>query len=126
MTDRRYFYTDSLAAAWMAKHFRMKIETGGKAANVEAAYTTFPEVLLMEEFRGKRLYVHPDSLRLLDPQEGDEGVDAIGRQVIYMEGNWRVPVPAELEFIGKLITILRVKIDKRGGAAFIAPESEAI
>jgi hypothetical protein len=72
----RCFYTDPLAAAWMAKHFGMRL-----------LYPNDNDVLKGELYYGllkdaegepdvfSRLYVHSDSLRLLEPQVGDYGFD---------------------------------------------------
>jgi hypothetical protein len=62
----RYFYTDPLAAAWMAKHFGMEFhDEAGDAITIE--------VLLDDAIHGEQVrnHVHPDSLPLLQPQAGD-------------------------------------------------------
>lgn len=53
MSEKRYFYTDPLAADWMVKHFGMEFEHRG----------------IRDE---NSIYIiHPDSLHLLEPQVGD-------------------------------------------------------
>lgn len=61
----KYYYTDPLAAAWMAKHFGMKF------------YEFFPESdVAMIRWKNKlcvvdKIYIHPDSLHLLEPKIQD-------------------------------------------------------
>jgi hypothetical protein len=71
---RRFFYTDPLAAAWMAKHFKMDFRIDDPDGKV------FLETLLhgLREWRdataasmGYKFHIHPDSLPLLEPQLGD-------------------------------------------------------
>ena len=75
---RRYFYTDPLAAAWMAKHFGMMfgIRHFDKFVpepiyfnGVWAAAKLVDEILDFDP--DVALYVHPDSLHLLEPKVGD-------------------------------------------------------
>lgn len=72
----RYFYTDPLAAAWMAKHFRVNFRNGDHEMLVLAVsdgeVTWFvrhsnPPLRYIEE----EYYIHPDSLHLLNPQVED-------------------------------------------------------
>jgi len=72
---RRFFYTDPLAAAWMAKHFKMDIRIDDPDGKV------FLETTLIHGLRewrdaisastGYKFYIHPDSLHLLDPRRDD-------------------------------------------------------
>jgi hypothetical protein len=104
MTASRYFYTDPLAAAWMAKHFGMKYQTkDGYAMRVNgdtvyiASVTshTFTPTPQYEGFVENKscsataptwfdarlsgsgqyfdggIYLHPDSVPLLLPRDGD-------------------------------------------------------
>ena len=85
-----YFYTDPLAAAWMAKHFGMKLYC--RHDDAELAEYELPEDqreypfghaviddgctaetwgVIVEENLGRRAYIHRDSLLLLEPQAGD-------------------------------------------------------
>lgn len=63
--NKRYFYTDPLAAAWMAKHFGMlfQFENGR-----ECYFDEDPHVFRLTS---SRFFIHPDSMRLLEPQVGD-------------------------------------------------------
>ena len=60
--QKRFFYTDPLAAAWMAKHHGMRFWNGNHEIHV---------LPLVDGEKSERWYVHPDSLRLLEPQVGD-------------------------------------------------------
>jgi hypothetical protein len=85
-----YLYRDLLAAAWMAKHHGFLFETNrigftycGKTKKLVPDST--PDVLsivldvfdvqadddVVKHFISPKYYIHPDSLRLLGPQEGD-------------------------------------------------------
>jgi len=64
----RYFYTDPLAAAWMAKHFGMRF----------LHYDTENECDILAlfaagifRFQVIKLTLHPDSQPLLEPRVGD-------------------------------------------------------
>lgn len=74
----KYFYTDSLAAAWMAKHFGMMFNEDGIIWNAP-------------DDRGAKIgfcnkqYIHPDSLHLLEPKIDDiimATVDNILRPIV--------------------------------------------
>lgn len=75
----RYFYTDPLAAAWMAKHFGMKFYIkiyGALQKDFNDKYSEISdwENIMEEPLNGWGDYtyiVHPDSLHLLEPQVGD-------------------------------------------------------
>lgn len=60
----RYYYTDPLAAAWMAKHFGMQYATEHKE---DRLYDWPTEIRMPLE----RYVIHPDSLHLLEPMVGD-------------------------------------------------------
>lgn len=62
----RYYYTDPLAAAWMAKHFGFTYVApdGEPAMGIEGVW-------LCAELGLTRFYIHPDSVGLLEPREGD-------------------------------------------------------
>src|SRR4051794_7466770 len=69
--SRRYFYTDPLAAAWMARHFGMR-------------YQALPSHITSYDFIEGSLdggdgpyIIHPDSLHLLEPQIGDKSVHGL-------------------------------------------------
>lgn len=55
----KYYYTDSLAAAWMQDKFNMRFcDFDGNEVTLNA-------------FGFIRVYIHPDSLHIIYPREGD-------------------------------------------------------
>lgn len=74
----RWFYTDPLATAWMAKHFGMKLlseDMDGNPIDAGARFIDCDDTLreLWQHdfsYLGK-LIVHPDSLHLLEPKPND-------------------------------------------------------
>lgn len=77
----RYFYTDPLAAAWQSKHFGVNLyqeahvpmvnyKNGEKSISLhQFPLQTWETINIKED--GIRLYISPDSLRLLEPRQGD-------------------------------------------------------
>jgi hypothetical protein len=77
----RYFYTDPLAAAWMAKRFGMRFDVDME--DVLLAVYHFhrqqtqhldisPELQnISVTVTGRKIFVHPGSLHLLEPKVGD-------------------------------------------------------
>lgn len=73
----RYYYTDPLAAAWMAKYFGMKF-THGQGFEIYLSpheswsgwyYTQ--SGIRVHRHPNETLYIHPDSVKLMEPQVGD-------------------------------------------------------
>jgi hypothetical protein len=62
---KRFFYTDPLAAAWQAKHFGMYFLADRRSRRMTRA------VLRIAGSTNGQFYIHPDSLRMLEPQVGD-------------------------------------------------------
>lgn len=63
----RYFYTDPLAATWMAKHYGMRFRyNNGDVFQDSGEWFTLPM-----EMPSYLFFIHPDSLHLLEPQVGD-------------------------------------------------------
>jgi hypothetical protein len=73
----RYFYTDPLAAAWMAKHFGMKFNEGLPTVEFSSdpVGRNMTAVLVTVDDLFPRFHVHPDSLHLLKPRVGDSTSD---------------------------------------------------
>lgn len=71
MSEKRYFYRDPLAAAWMEKHFGMRFLLNEKETEsiriLGNQINCYPH---HEKFEIK-IHIHPDSLHLLEPQEND-------------------------------------------------------
>jgi hypothetical protein len=135
----RRFYTDPLEAAWMAKHFGMRFEILKPRLPIDADVREVPycsggfigvTTWDGDKMLGSRphhpdevLYIHPDSLCLLEPQTGDIGEEGgftfkyggfIGG---WNNGNWDKPVYPD--------RAAAVRIIQRNGLAFHWPESEA-
>src|SRR5258708_34729609 len=70
-----YFYTDLLAAAWMAKHFGMFLTLPTLKSFDYANQKGFKWESIAHGPYSEKYYVHPDSLHALEPQVGDWGTD---------------------------------------------------
>jgi hypothetical protein len=105
---RRYFYSDPLAAVWMAKHFRMKLAAGGFCLMPESVDAFLQR--LGSGVNGERYVDHPDSAPLLDPRPGDLVEDDIRSKV-------RVLTPAHFPYKAALHRIVQ-----RNGRPFHWPE----
>ncbi len=133
----RYFYTDPLAAAWMAKHFGMKFVVDNKSLYAER-YMLIGEYRWMFDLNhvGKAFEIHADSQHLLMPEIGDIieffypgeedkqvciitcGKDA----VVYEQG---IDIDWVLGKNPMSVDALKCKIIRRNKAAFIWPEKES-
>jgi hypothetical protein len=118
--SKKWYYTDPLAAAWMAKHFGMKFTDSLMAVNIDMSVVT-PETA-DNLFEGNdKFTIHPDSLHLLEPQDGDTEHDGFG---------WNKGEKQWLYFIedengqGKLYRKNVGKTHQRNGIVFMWPESE--
>lgn len=138
----RYYYTDPLAAAWMARHHGMNLYLGNLENGDFDAYGPRRPHMLVEdwEYRNNpntflepvsRVYIHPDSLRLLEPQVGDklEYGDCDPKHVltVWSDKDFRAGAhkisesyAVELHDNGTLGRIIQ-----RNGVAFHWPEKEA-
>lgn len=68
---KRAYYTDPLAASYMARHFRMKIEQiQGFHLSYVFDRNGFPQKM-PSNHEGDKYYVHPGSMKLLEPQDRD-------------------------------------------------------
>lgn len=63
--EKRYYYTDPLAAAWMAKHFGLRF-----IENFEVSEQYIDAKLTTHTFPAK-LHIHPDSLHVLELRDSD-------------------------------------------------------
>jgi hypothetical protein len=69
---KRFFYTDPLAAAWMAKQFGMCFYPDPDGDTFSAHEFHLSEKGFYGDWNMDAiLYIHPDSLHLLDPKVGD-------------------------------------------------------
>jgi len=130
----RYYYNDALKAAWMAREFGVKFQwpSGDKLYDYGSDW---------RNFTANFLYIHPDSLHILEPQVGDlwrviaknsgrADTDRNPPDVIYHITDthfWRVgkELSPKLGGEGKLRARYKFcKIIQRNGAAFFMPEVE--
>jgi hypothetical protein len=135
----RYFYTDPLAAAWMAKHFGMRF------VNVDVAYDDSPEKLcaLLDDmgYGDGKNQIHPDNLQLLMPQVGDvveyewnaaPALHAIidkSQPHAITDDEWAyeardVFTEAQLPILLEPTATRNLRIIQRNGIPFMWPESE--
>lgn len=111
--EKRYYYTDPLAAAWMAKHHGVRfVLLDGSAVS---------EGMMGNQIRGDwdygAFYIHPDSLHLLEPQAGDLLSWASGLHIGSPHYFGSDCVEEGLE---------NHTIIQRNGIAFMWPESEEV
>lgn len=122
----RWYYTDPLAAAWMAKHFGMRFSGAFADGFFEIEARKSPLCSMGEWFpKGDDFeyyglyYIHPDSLHLLEPKEGDVvevASNPSGYFSSYSSGMFdNQPYSERDEFF---------KIIQRNGLPFMWPEQE--
>jgi hypothetical protein len=120
----RRFLQDPLAAAWMAKHFGMRFKC---LKDVIDGLDGDRALLVLPQFvtdcrKSQRLFIHPDSLHLLEPQVGDllRGDEHTIPTIRYVD-------EPDTETMGAAASLMRrgFKIIQRNGKPFHWPESEA-
>jgi hypothetical protein len=101
--------------------YAMTVDFGMKFKTRNGFWT--PEGLLgITGAGGYRIEVAEESMPLLDPHEGDQGIDTYGLQCYFTNGVWMVPHP--VSSTADEWATLPVVIDKRDGKAFQWPEFE--
>ncbi len=124
----KYFYTDPLAAAWMAKHHRMTMtaQLPSHTAHYLATQKLGNELHLIQDYLVSEAngpwHIHPDSLHLLKPQSGDlvyACPEDSGEGTFWRYELWGGDHVACSDYwsIDKII--------QRNGVAFMWPESNA-
>lgn len=122
---KRYYYTDPLAAAWMAKHHEMDFlhEADGKIGRIEHGWGGETLVYSVIEYGEEPpYYIHPDSLHLLEPRVGDVVTDT-GTEFYY------VSIDKSCDETPMVINPAHCKNDEiiqRNDIAFMWPESEEV
>lgn len=126
------FYTDPLAAAWMAKHFGMRfVEHGSYSGTIIYTEGRNGDTAIAEH---SRYTIHPASLHLLEPLVGDILNWQTGKGEPWWEDHSRYIYPPQgthdvftaesaARMLGK--PELSAKIIRRDGRVFFWPESEA-
>ncbi|MBP3958377.1 hypothetical protein J8F10_24270 [Gemmata sp. G18] len=125
---KRHFYTDPLAAAWMAKHIGMRFGFFDERSDFrEYEVPITGEDDWWRSDRG-RFYVHPDSLHLLEPRIGDLLVETgrlpiariVDSDVDYISFGHNIAMLFATEMLRKG----RARIIQRDGKPFFWPELE--
>jgi hypothetical protein len=128
---KRYFYTDPLAAAWMAKQFGMTFQQralvprgpdgsidGGDFFECHAAWQDWQ----IDSPLHSRYFINPDSLHLLEPKIGD-----LVELHYLVSGTFHcVSVGAHMIHSLESDTETVNRIIQRNGVAFMWPESEGM
>ncbi len=126
----KYYYDCPIKAALMAKTFEMvftdkeghALEIFNDADPATWFYVSSKETGYMRP-QSHEYYIHPDSLHLLEPQEGDYGLDtrfSCVAQIIMLNGEL-VCFDGEQNWGTKHFQTLQ-----RNGKSFIWPESEDV
>jgi hypothetical protein len=121
------FYTDPLAAAWMAKHFGMRFCPDEDGIEFNAYEFHLSEKGFEGEWNMDAiLYIHPDSLHLLEPQVGDWGRGPYAGEVIGIsESLITIHVPERHNGKSHFCQPRsEFKVTSRNGSPFMWPESE--
>lgn len=125
---KHYFYTDPLAAGWMAKHHNIQFERyyffGIETQLIEEGWYNKAVVGWMGEDKPK-FYIHPDSLHLLEPEEGDVGISPLNdweMACLFCDAEWVISTP-DNHFT---VEVPNIKIIQREGKPFFWPESEEV
>lgn len=136
----RYFYTDPLAAAWMAKHFGMVFGfqrlDGTIVLDEDLIHPLEFEQVEPRHWRVAKFIVHPDSLYLLSAQAGDlvtliESQDTrIAGWLELAENSESEQVMVQMNQQGSAWSSMscqrsNLRVFQRNGIAFHWPESEA-
>lgn len=134
--NKRYFYRDPLAAAWMVKHFGMKIiDSGINVFTTDGGIDWFSIDTLVElevhpdadKCTDGKFYIHPESLHILEPLVGDVGDTPEEGYCIFFEQEGELWV----DFFGQsrfpwaeYKDMVTLSIIQRNGQPFIWPELE--
>lgn len=124
----KYFYTDTLAAAWMMKHHGFLLQD--KETSDEVYDMTYDLMIEGDDF-GKPLakyYIHPDSVHLLEPQEGDISYMPINlpniKPAIFIWNKETIEAFKELSKINGITNLCIGRIIMRNGLPFMWPETD--
>jgi hypothetical protein len=129
----RYFYSDPLAAAWMAASFEMAYDSAGLVTEDSIASPrlfmskhAFEDKLDIHcsDARGRRYYLHPDSVPLLKPKPGDL-VKVMGEVGYVPTGKGFADLYAQRLAEANCQPHATGRIIQRDGKPFFWPESEA-
>lgn len=118
MNDRRYYYTDALSAAWMAKHFGMRFDVFLRRAKLRVQKEIANWGDIARHSAEFDFHLHSLSVHLLEPQIGDlvECVELGPNRANVITNPSRLTLVKDYQ---------RVRVVQRGGRSFIWPETEA-
>ena len=110
----KYYYDDPLISAYMSMTFRVRFET--PTPDYYKLIWSIESNTFSSE-RSSEYYIHPKSLDVFKPQEGDRNVGGY----VFENGQWVVDgmIPAAM-FAG-----IPRDIDKRQGKHFFMPKQES-
>lgn len=127
----KLYYTDPLAAAYMAKRFGVKFANNNSAKPARMdIITTFSSMdnhlitivdccgIEVELNDNEKIYIHPDSLHIFEPKEGDKDED--GRVYDSKIEGWA----CLLDGAEEVAELVNCKTARRDNKPFHWPESE--
>lgn len=68
--EKKYYYTNLLAAAWMSENHKMRFRVLVIDHGKPSFYEWYP-YMITPHGCSENIYIHPDSLHILKPQVGD-------------------------------------------------------
>lgn len=116
--NKRYFYTDPLAAAWMAFRHDIRFTHDSYFGEYDTDDDGCTKIRIFHDQGSPgRFYIRPETLHLLVPQEGD---------VAYVREIPGEPLSRALVYPIHILNTKHdvVRIISRNGIAFMWPESE--
>lgn len=131
----KYFYTDPLAAAWMAKHFGMKFTAHDgcelKWCREFSCYYHPNEAEYAGQCWDDKYYIHPDSINILDLKNDDHCTyEHYSTQLSSYGGSWEEgfmnwpPSPyGGCGYHTNDKNCRNLRIIQRGGIAFMQPDT---
>lgn len=115
----KYYYTDPLAAAWMAKHHKMRFLN---RVGDEIFYRNMQDMMDLERMK---FYIHQDSLHLLNLQVGDMVKSKLGKHAdTIIDSQDGIPVMTTIDAAEEILLNEDEVIIQRSGIPFMWPESE--
>jgi len=126
----KLYYTDPLAAAYMAREFGVKFANNNSDSPARMdIITTFSSMdnhvstivdccgIEVDLSDNEEIYIHPDSLHIFEPMDGDIGLDTHRIANHFEDGDW-----TQLGYRG--LPNHPVKIIRRNNKPFHWPEEE--
>lgn len=121
MEAKKLYYTDPLKAAWMAREFGVVFISSCTDDTLDWE-NDFCEVS-PQGWNCSKLYIHPDSLSIFEPMEGDVGESEDGQLVEFRKGEW-VQIDGH-DLAQYHPPVGKISIIRRDKKSFEAPEEQA-